>query len=41
VQVSDAVYERLQGRFSFEPRGVIELKGRAPMNTYFLNAPIK
>ncbi len=36
VHVSEAVYERLQGRFAFEPRGVIELKGRGPMQTYFL-----
>jgi len=40
IHVSDAVYERLKGRFVFEPRGTIELKGRGPMNTYFLNSPI-
>ena len=39
IHVSDAVYQRLQGRFVFEPRGTIELKGRGPMQTYFLNAP--
>ena len=39
IHVSDAVFQRLQGRFTFEPRGTIELKGRGPMNTYFLNAP--
>ncbi len=40
IHVSDTVFERLHGRFVFEPRGVIELKGRGPMQTYFLNAPI-
>ena len=39
VHVSEAVFERLQGRFAFEARGTIELKGRGPMNTYFLGAP--
>ena len=38
VHVSDAVFERLKGRFSFEPRGAIELKGLGAMNTYFLDA---
>jgi hypothetical protein len=33
------VFERLQGRFAFEARGTIELKGRGPMNTYFLDPP--
>jgi adenylate cyclase len=41
VQVSEAVFLRLQDRFIFEPRGAIELKGRGPMNTYFLNAQMK
>ena len=40
IHVSDAVFARLDGRFVFEPRGLIELKGRGPMQTYFLNAPI-
>lgn len=38
VQVSDTVFQRLQSRFDFEPRGTIELKGRGPMSAYFLNA---
>ncbi|HEY4299391.1 MAG TPA: adenylate/guanylate cyclase domain-containing protein [Candidatus Didemnitutus sp.] len=37
VQVSDTVYERLKDRFDFTSRGVIELRGRGPMNTYFLS----
>jgi len=36
VHVSQAVYDRLKDQFRFEPRGVIELRGRGPMNTYFL-----
>jgi adenylate cyclase len=39
THVSEMVFERLQGRFAFEERGTIELKGRGPMNTYFLGAP--
>lgn len=38
IHVSEAVYQRLQGRFVFEPRGTIELKGRGSMTTYFLDA---
>src|SRR5262249_40311198 len=36
VHVSEAVYSRLQGNFSFESRGTIELKGRGAAHTYFL-----
>ena len=39
THVSEMVFERLQGRFAFEARGTTELKGRGPMNTYFLDAP--
>ena len=39
VHVSDMVFEQLQGRFDFEPRGLVELKGRDPMHTYFLLRP--
>ncbi len=39
VHVSDAVVERLGDRFRFEPRGLVELKGRGPMQTYFLVPP--
>jgi adenylate cyclase len=38
VQVSDTVFQRLQSQFDFEPRGIIELKGRGPVQTYFLNS---
>ncbi len=36
IHVSDVVYERLKSRFEFEPRGTVELRGRGPMQTYFL-----
>jgi class 3 adenylate cyclase len=36
VHVSDAVCDRLAGKFRFEARGVVELKGRGPMSTHFL-----
>jgi adenylate cyclase len=39
THVSKTVFDRLQGRFAFEPRGSIELKGRGTLNTYFLDAP--
>ncbi len=37
IHVSDSVYERLRERFSFEPRGNVELKGRGSMQTYYLS----
>jgi class 3 adenylate cyclase len=36
IQVTDTVQERLADRFEFEPRGVVELKGMGPTNTWFL-----
>lgn len=36
VHVSQAVYQRLADRFHFEPRGITELKGTGPVETYFL-----
>ncbi|MBS2037757.1 response regulator [bacterium] len=36
VHVSQAVYQRLSHRFDFEARGITELKGKGPMETYFL-----
>jgi adenylate cyclase len=40
IHVSETVYSRLQGEFSFESRGSIELKGRGMANTYFLTGPV-
>jgi class 3 adenylate cyclase len=36
IQVTHAVYMRLRDRYRFEPRGVIDVKGLGPMQTYFL-----
>lgn len=36
VHVSDAVEEELRGRYRFEKRGTIEVKGLGEMNTFFL-----
>jgi class 3 adenylate cyclase len=40
VQVTHAVAERLAGRFAFEPRGLIDVKGKGPTPTYFLVARV-
>jgi adenylate cyclase len=36
VQVTPAVEHRLRERFRLEPRGEVEIKGKGPMETYFL-----
>lgn len=36
IQVSKAVYDRLSGRYLFEPRGDIQLKGRGSFHTFLL-----
>jgi class 3 adenylate cyclase len=36
IQVTAPVRERLDGRFLFEERGVIDVKGKGPMPTWFL-----
>ena len=36
IQVSGAVEERLRDRFVLEPRGLIEVKGKGPLPTWFL-----
>jgi class 3 adenylate cyclase len=36
VQVTHAVKERLEGRFLFDPRGLIDVKGKGPTPTWFL-----
>jgi class 3 adenylate cyclase len=39
IHVSPAVHERLQGRYEFEERGTLDVKGKGPMPTYFLMRP--
>jgi class 3 adenylate cyclase len=36
IHISDATRRALEGRFQFEPRGQIEVKGKGLMETYFL-----
>jgi len=36
IQVTPATYELIRGEFVCEPRGVISVKGKGDMNTYFL-----
>lgn len=39
IQVTEAVKERLDGRYTFEPRGPIAVKGKGEMMTYLLRPP--
>ena len=34
--MSGSTFERLRDAFTFEPRGVIDVKGKGPMATYLL-----
>jgi class 3 adenylate cyclase len=36
IQVTTATYQLLEDRYQFEPRGLIQVKGRGEMETYFL-----
>ena len=36
VQVTHAVEERLRGSFEFESRGLVDVKGKGPLHTFFL-----
>ena len=38
IQVTERFYECLQGKFKFEKRGVIQVKGKGEMNAYLLDA---
>lgn len=39
IQVSEATYLKLQGRYQFEDRGLIAIKGRGEMHTYLVIPP--
>ncbi len=39
IQTTDATMRLLEDRYRFEPRGVIEVKGKEPMKTHFLAGP--
>ena len=36
IHLSESTYQRIKGYYQVEPRGCIDVKGRGPMNTYFL-----
>jgi class 3 adenylate cyclase len=36
IQVTETIVERLGGNFRFEPRGLVEIKGKGPTPTWFL-----
>jgi len=36
IQVTDAIYQRLRDRFEFESRGLIQVKGKGAMQSYWL-----
>jgi class 3 adenylate cyclase len=38
IQVTHTVMERLTRSFTFEPRGLVDVKGKGPMPTWFLTA---
>ena len=40
IQTSEEFYLRLEDRFVFEERGMIEVKGKGQMQTYFLQRPV-
>ncbi|HEY8870244.1 MAG TPA: nitrate/nitrite transporter NrtS [Candidatus Limnocylindrales bacterium] len=41
IQVTDATYERLKDTFTFERRGLVDVKGKGPVMTYFLTGRIE
>jgi class 3 adenylate cyclase len=36
IQITPVTYQRLQDKYLFESRGIIEIKGKGEMNTYFI-----
>jgi class 3 adenylate cyclase len=39
IQVSEVTYELLKHHYRFEPRGMVQIKGKGEMMTYFLLGP--
>jgi class 3 adenylate cyclase len=40
IQVTRSVYERLKGKFEFESRGVIQVKGKGEVETWLLHSQV-
>ncbi len=40
IQVTEAVYERLRGRYSLDARGEVDIKGKGKMQTYWLRGKL-
>ena len=40
IQVSSSTYERLKNKYAFEKRGVLDVKGKGEMTTYFLTGKL-
>ncbi|GBO55024.1 adenylate cyclase [Pseudanabaena sp. lw0831] len=40
IQVSEATYQRLMHKYALEERGLIQVKGKGEMKTYFLRSQI-
>jgi len=38
IQVSDVTYQLLKNKYQFESRGMVEIKGKGKVQTFFLNA---
>jgi class 3 adenylate cyclase len=36
IQVTESTYQRLRGKYCFDERGVVDVKGKGPMKTYLL-----
>jgi adenylate cyclase len=39
IQVTEETYRRLQHQYDLEARGVVDVKGKGPMTTYWLKSP--
>ena len=40
IQVAEGAFSRLKGKYVLEPRGVIDIKGKGKLETWFLESPL-